>query len=331
METDIAKNKEKAASLNLGKILRKILRTRELLLILLIIIMMIVLSLVSPAFLSYRNMMALASNEAPKIFVLIGVLLLLITRDFDLSVGSGMALVGVVLATLIARTGSLSIGLLGGLAAGLIIGVINGFLVTRLKMASFIATLGTLYMARSLCNVITQGKAVPVQNQFIIQLFNSYMFGLPSIFIWTIVFAVIMAVLLIKERHFVRLFFIGVNERGARMVGMNTNRMRWALFIFSGLMMAFSGIIYTGMNRAMEPLAFRGIELKLIAMCVIGGASLKGGKGSVPGALLGLLLITLIGNSMTLIGISPQWEGAILGSILLAASILDVYTQKKVE
>jgi ribose/xylose/arabinose/galactoside ABC-type transport system permease subunit len=85
------------------------------------------------------------------------------------------------------------------------------------------------------------------------------------------------------------------------------------------------------MNRAMEPLAFRNIEMKLIAMCVIGGASLKGGKGSVPGAILGLLLITLIGNSMTLIGISPQWEGAILGSILLAASILDVYTQKKVE
>ncbi len=331
METNIAEKKEKAASKDWGKILRKILRTRELLLTLLIILMVIFLSFVSPAFLSYRNMMALASNEAPKGFVLIGVLFLLITRDFDLSVGSGMALVGVVLATLIDMTGSLLLGLLGGLAVGLVIGVVNGFLVTRLKMASFIATLGTLYMARSLCNVITQGKAVPVQNQFIVTLFNSYILGLPSVFVGMILFAVIMGILLNKERHFVRLFFIGVNERGAMMVGMNTNRMRWALFIFSGLMMAVSGIIYTGMNRAMEPLAFRGIELKLIAMCVIGGASLKGGKGSVAGAILGLLLITLIGNSMTLIGISPQWEGAILGSILLAASILDVYTQKKVE
>jgi ribose transport system permease protein len=103
------------------------------------------------------------------------------------------------------------------------------------------------------------------------------------------------------------------------------------MFIFSGLMMAVAGIAYTGMLSSAIPLAFQGLEMKLIAMAVIGGASLKGGQGTVPGALLGLLLITLIGNSMTIIGISPQWEGAILGSILVAASILDVYVQKKVE
>lgn len=331
MEIQYTRQTENSASYSIGRLVRAIMRTREIVLILLIILMIIFLSFISPAFLSYRNMMALASNEAAKGFVLIGVLFLLITRDFDLSVGSGMALVGLVMAILIAKTGNLALGLLGGVATGITIGTINGFLVTRLKMASFIATLGTLYMARSLCNVITQGKAVSVQNKFIIEMFNSYMLGLPSVFIWVVIFAIIMAVLLSKERHFVRLFFTGVNERGALMVGINTDRLRWLMFIFSGLMMAIAGIIYTGMNRAMEPLAFKGLELKLIAMCVIGGASLKGGQGSVMGALLGMLLITLIGNSMTLIGISPQWEGTILGSILLAAAALDLFTQKKVE
>jgi ribose/xylose/arabinose/galactoside ABC-type transport system permease subunit len=331
MGTNITITKDQGSSLSLGKLWKVAVRRREFVLVVMIILMIIFLSSVSPAFLSYRNMMALASNEAVKGFVLIGVLFLLITRDFDLSVGSGIALVGIVMAWTITKSGNLALGLVAGLAIGLLLGFINGFLVTKLKMASFIATLGTLYMARSLCNVISNGKAIPVQNKFIVDLFNSYVLGLPSVFIWMIVFAIIMAIFLSKEKHFVRLYFTGVNERGAKMVGINSDKLRWLAFIFSGLMIAVAGIIYTGMLRAMEPTAFKGLEMKLIAMCVIGGGSLKGGQGSVVGAILGMLLVTLIGNSMTLIGISPQWEGTILGSILVAAAILDVMVQKKVE
>jgi ribose/xylose/arabinose/galactoside ABC-type transport system permease subunit len=284
-----------------NQLLWKILRTRQLFLIIIIAIIVI---------------------------VLIGVLLLLITGDFDLSVGAGMALVGVCMAWTTART-NIEIGILAGLALGLFLGVLNGFLVTRLKMASFIATLGTMYMARSLCNVITQGKAIPLRNEAIVKFFNLYIFGLPITFIMLIVFVAIMAFVLGRHKYFRRLFYTGFNERGATMVGINTNKLRWSMFIFSGLMIAVGGIFYTSMLSSAVPLAFSGLEMKMIAMAVIGGTSLKGGQGSVIGCVLGLVMITLVGNAMTVIGISPNWEGAILGVILIIASILDVTLQKK--
>jgi len=315
----------------LNNLFRKIFQRRESFIFILIIAMMIFLSYKSPAFLSYKNFMALVSNEAIKGFVLTGVLLLLITRDFDLSIGSGMALVGVVMAQIIHQTGNLGLGLLCGLLVGLMVGFINGVLVTKLKLASFIATLGSMYMARSLCNIISVGKGVPVENQAIITFLNSYFLGFPVAFLVMLFFGIIMSVLLGRSKHFRRLYYTGVNEKGAMMVGISTSKLRLLMFSFSGLMMAVAGIAYTGMLRSAVPTAFTGLEMKLIAMAVIGGSSLKGGQGSVLGALLGLILVTLIGNAMTIIGISPQWEGAILGTILVAAAILDIFVQKKVE
>jgi ribose transport system permease protein len=311
-----------------SRLLWKVLRTRQLFLIIMIAAMIIGLASISASFLSYRNIMALASNEAIKGFVLIGVLLLLVTGEFDLSVGAGMALVGVCMAWVSART-DLAVGIVVGIGVGLVIGILNGFLVTKLKMASFIATLGVMNMARSLCNVITQGKAIPLNNPPIVAFFNTYILGLPITFIMLIIFVVFMAIVLAKHKYFRKLFYTGVNDRGAMMVGINTNNMRWMMFIFSGAMIAIGGFFYTSMLSSAVPLGFSGLEMSMIAMCVIGGASLKGGQGSVIGCVLGLVLITLVGNAMTVIGISPQWAGAILGVILLIASILDVTLQEK--
>jgi ribose transport system permease protein len=310
------------------KTLWNILRSRQLFLIILIAVIVIVLASISSTFLSYRNIMALASNEAIKGFVLVGVLFLLITGDFDLSVGAGMALVGVCMAWIAGRTNTLT-GVLIGLCLGLLLGFINGFLVTKLKMASFIATLGTMYMARSLCNVITQGKAIPLSDHGIVNFFNLYIFGIPITFLMMIIFVAVMAFVLVKQKKFKQLFYTGVNQKGAKMVGIDTNKVRWSMFIFSGLMIAVGGIFYTSRLSSAVPLGFSGLEMKMIAMAVIGGTSLKGGQGSVIGCVLGLVLITLIGNAMTVIGISPNWEGTILGVVLIIASILDVTLQKK--
>ena len=308
----------------------KVLGSRQLVLAILIVAMTIGLTSISPSFISYRNLMAQASSQAMKGFILIGVLLLLVTGDFDLSVGAGMALVGVCMAWVMAHTHNLFLGIMTGLGVGLTIGFINGFLVTRLKMASFIATLGTMYMSRSLCNVITQGKAIPLKSPGISAFFNSYLAYLPLTFIMLVLFAVVMAILLGKHKYFRRLYYTGANERGAFMLGINTNRVRWAMFIFSGLMMSISGVVYTSMLTSAVPLGFSGLEMTMIAVAVIGGASLKGGQGSVLGCILGMLLITLISSAMTIIGISPNWAGAILGATLLIASILDAILEKGV-
>jgi len=185
-------------------------------------------------------------------------------------------------------------------------------------------------MSRSLCNVITQGKAIPLKSPGISAFFNSYLAYLPLTFIMLVLFAVVMAILLGKHKYFRRLYYTGANERGAFMLGINTNRVRWAMFIFSGLMMSISGVVYTSMLTSAVPLGFSGLEMTMIAVAVIGGASLKGGQGSVLGCILGMLLITLISSAMTIIGISPNWAGAILGATLLIASILDAILEKGV-
>ena len=316
---------------SLKSVMRNVFQRRETVLIILIIVMMIFISSISPAFLSYKNFIALISNEAIKEFVLIGVLLLLITRDFDLSIGSGVALVGIVMAQIINQNGNLALALIGGIFTGIAIGFINGVLVTKLRLASFIATLGVMYMARSLCNVVSFGTGVPVENQAIITFMNSYLLGFPVAFIAVVIFGIIMAILLDRSKQLRRLYYTGVNEKGAKMVGINTGQLRFYMFVFSGLMMAVTGIAYTGMLRSAVPTAFTGLEMKLIAMAVIGGCSLKGGQGTVFGVTLGLILVTLIGNAMTIIGISPIWEGTILGTILIIAAIFDVIIQKRVE
>jgi len=126
-----------------------------------------------------------------------------------------------------------------------------------------------------------------------------------------------------------KLFYIGTNEKAAQMVGIKTKKQRWVMFIVSSMIAAFAGLILTSKARSASPIAFQGMELKFIAASVIGGASISGGQGSILGALLGYLVISLIGNTMTQLSISFYWEGVIFGTILLAAAIADAISQRR--
>jgi len=125
------------------------------------------------------------------------------------------------------------------------------------------------------------------------------------------------------------LFYIGTNEKAAQMVGINTAKLRWIMFIVSAAIASFAGLILTAKSYSASPIAFEKLELKYIAACVIGGASVSGGQGSIIGSVLGFLLVVLIGNAMTLIGISPYWEGVVFGSVLGIAAIADALSQKR--
>ena len=280
-------------------------------------------------FLTKNNLLAIADTKSIDAFVVIGVTYLLISKEFDLSTASSMALGSMVCAWLMARGAPILVGVSGGFAVGAMIGGINGLLVTQFKIPSFIATLGTMFAARSLTQVIGQGRPIANLPQAFIDITNYRIAGLPWTLVLLVVVAILLQVFLKRQRSMFKLFFIGANERAARMVGIKTNKQRWVMFVVSSMIAVFAGLILTSRARSASPIAFQGMELRFIAASVIGGASINGGQGSILGALLGHLVISLIGNTMTQLSISPYWEGVIFGSVLLTAAISDSFSRMK--
>lgn len=310
--------------------LQGILRRRESVLLLFILIIVIGLQIASNfTFLNPQNLLAMVDRKAPEAFVMIGLTYLLITKDFDLSVASVMALSGMVCAWLITQDTLLIIALIGGVIAGSSIGFLNGMIVTKFKVASFIATLGTMYIARSITQIIAQGRPISGMPDSFIAIGTYRIFGIPWYFITLVIVIIVLQILLKKQKSMSKLFYIGTNELSSKMVGINADKMRWIMFIVSAFIASVVGLILTAKSYSASPIAFDKLELRYIAACVIGGASISGGQGSIVGSVLGFVIIVLIGNAMTLFGISPYWEGVIFGCILVIAATTDALSQKK--
>jgi ribose transport system permease protein len=307
--------------------LRSLLARREMIVLLLLLLIAVTLQVASNGlFLQSRNLSVMADRKAPEALVTIGITFLLIANQFDLSVASVMAFSGATTAWMLVNGFPMVVSILGGLAAGVLIGCLNGFLVTRLQIPSFITTLGTMYIARSGAQVITHGRPIGGLPEDFIALGKIQVFGLPWYFILLVVCVLVLTFLLKKQKSLYKIFFVGNNAKAASMVGIRNMRITWNLFMVSAFIAAIAGIILTSKSYSASPIAFERMEMRYIAACVIGGASISGGQGSIIGSILGFLLIVLIGNGMTLIGISPYWENVIFGSILAIAAIADAYS-----
>jgi len=313
-----------------SKVLSVFMKHRELVLSGLIVIAAIFLQIsTNGIFLSTANLLAMADTKSIDAFVVIGVTYLLIAKEFDLSTASCMALSGIVCAWLMVNGFSIPISIVLVFGAGAAVGFTNGLLVTQFNIPSFIATLGTMLAARSLTQVVGQGAPVAFLPQDFIDIANFRIAGMPWTLVLLVIVVTVLQYLLKRQRSLFKLFYIGTNEKAAQMVGIKSKKQRWIMFVVSSTIAAFSGIVMTSKARSASPIAFQGMELRFIAASVIGGASISGGQGSILGAVLGFLVITLISNTMTQLGISPYWEGVIFGSILLAAAVADQVSQMK--
>ena len=310
--------------------LQRILRRREPVILILLVIIAAVLQIASGnKFLNPYNLWVMVDRKAPEAFVTIGLTYLLITKNFDLSVASVMALSGMVCAWCISHGMPLFVSLSAGLLAGSMVGFINGLMVTKFKVASFIVTLGTMYIARSIAQIIAQGKPISNMPKEFIAIGTYRIFGLPWYFLLLLVVVLVLQVLLKKQKHTASLFFVGTNEKASSLVGINTVKSCWTMFVVSAAVASFAGLILTAKSYSASPIAFDKLELRYIAACVIGGASISGGQGSIAGSVLGFLLMVLIGNSMTLFGTSPYWEGVIFGTVLAIATVADALSQRR--
>jgi ribose transport system permease protein len=242
--------------------------------------------------------------------------------QIDLSVGAIAGLASVTTALAIDRWGVVP-GILAGIATGVVAGGLNGLLVTRLVMPSFLVTLGMMGVAHGLADWITDSAAVPIRNDFYNNFFGSGSVGpIPSLLIWITVVTAIGYVVLRKTAYGRQVLATGGNPAAARFSGVNTQRIGLLVLLVSGIVAALAGMLYAGRLQTGRFQLGEGDELSVIAAVVLGGTSLFGGAGSVIGSVLGALLIGVVNNGLILMGLETSQQQIIRGAIIIVAVAL---------
>lgn len=283
-------------------------------------------SVVSKYFLTSDNIINVLTAIAVTGIIAVPGTMLLIAGQVDLSVGSGAAFCGVVMAT-VAQSQTIAVSVVVALVAGIAIGVVNGFLVTVVGVNALITTLGMLAVLRGLTEVRANGSTVPLAH------FGGLGTGRPFLSIpvpvLILIGVVALAVLAMRYTVFGRsLYAAGSNPTAARLVGVRTKKMIFFAFVASGVGVALSGLILDSQLSAASPNAATGLELSVVTAIVLGGASLSGGRGTIQGTLVGLLIIGVLNNGLTLLNVSSFYQQVASGSLLIAAVSFDQLRQK---
>ncbi len=280
-----------------------------------------------PNFSSLINMKGLGLAVSMTGMVACGMLFCLAAGEFDMSVGSIVACSGVTCAVAINATESITMGIFAGLGVGLLFGLINGFVVARFKINALITTLATMQMARGMGYIISDGKAVGISEESFFDIGNSALFGIPTPVWITIVCFLLFGLLLNKTTFGRNTLSIGGNEEAARLAGVNVVRTKVIIFTMTSLIAALAGIILASRMTSGQPMTSIGFELIVIASCVLGGVSMKGGIGKISYVIAGVLILGIMENAMNLLNISPFAQYVVRGLILLAAVLFDRYKQ----
>lgn len=295
-----------------------------------LILLIVIVSVLNPSFLSITNILNVLRQVSISAIIAFGMTFVILTGGIDLSVGSTLALTGAVAASMLAggMDPILSMGV--ALLLGLILGAINGVIITKGKVAPFIATLATMTVYRGLTLVYTDGKPISgLGDHLSFQMFGKgYFFGIPIPVITTIIAFVILYFILHKTTYGRRVYAVGGNEEAAKLSGINADRVKIGVYAISGFMAALSALILTSRLNSAQPTAGQSYELDAIAAVVLGGTSLNGGRGWIFGTLVGALIIGVLNNGMNLIGVSSFWQQVVKGIVILLAVLLD---RKKAE
>jgi ribose transport system permease protein len=313
--------------------LRRILLGQETGILLVLILMGLFLSLRTDTFLTSRNLFNVLRAFSWIAISAFGEILVIIAAGIDLSVGSTMALAG--LASALALTSGIPVvpGILIGLLTGLLIGLINGVLISKAGLPPFIATLGTMSIARGICYGLTNGQ--PVRNlppgfSFLGQYdlpVGSWQVPLPVIVM--VVIAILMSFFLSRTVWGYRIYALGGNEQAAGLSGINTGRIKVLVYTLCGFLTAIGGLLMTARLGVAAPTAALGYELDVIAAVVIGGTSLTGGEGTILGVLIGAAIMQVLRNGLVLLGFPAYWQPAAIGLVIVVAIMLDQLRKRR--
>ena len=287
-----------------------------------IVVLSIVISLMNPNFIKPQNIINVLGQISMVGIVSVGVGLVLISGDFDISVGSQISLNGAVLAILITRTGSVPLAVGAVILLGAALGAANGLIVSKSKCASFIMTLGTRSMYHGFVLVLTKGRNFPLRGIFE-TLGRGKLLGVIPVPIVVFFLVLLFAYLLMRYTRFGRtLFAVGGNPKAAYLSGVNNDAVKIAVYTLCGLLVALASITLISKLGASYPNTGDGYELEALAAVVVGGTSLWGGKGSALGLFLGVIIFGLMSNSLNMMNVSPYFRDVFIGGIIIVATVL---------
>jgi len=310
--------------------LRHLLEQRELSIFLVVLVVAIILKVASPNFLNQANLTALVLGLSFNAITAVGMTVLLISGGFDLSIGSSLALAGAVAGFAMTKFGaSTPMAILLGLGTGAVVGLGNGLIIAKVGVNPLIATLGMQQVARGIVFLLTSGLGIPNLPDSFNVMAQGKLFTLQYP-VWIMLVVVVVGEILLRRwRFFRQSYFIGGNERSARLSGINVDRVKILNYVLMGVLAALTGLLLTGRMGTASVSAGQGVELQVIAACVIGGSSLSGGEGSVVGSLLGVVLMALILNGLNLLGINPYWQTIVIGGVLVLTAAADALNRRR--
>jgi ribose transport system permease protein len=293
-----------------------------------LLVLCILLSFLTEDFFTLKNIISVLRQSTILVVVSVGMTVVILTAGIDLSVGGVMALVGCLTAQLSVNGMPLAPAIACGLAMGLLVGLLNGVLISVFGLPPFVATYGMMWIANGVAMILMQGKII---------------FGLPDNFLWLgsgylsiIPIPVIIAAVVAIVFHFYlrktvpgqEIYALGANREAARYSGIKTTKTLLLVYSLSGLTAAIAGIMMTARLDAAEEGMGEPFGLQAIAAVVMGGSSMMGGEGGIPGTIIGALILTLVVNGLNLMGVSSMVHPMVTGAVILLAVFFDVVTRK---
>lgn len=288
----------------------------------------------SKAFWKEENFFNVTRNFAFIAIIALGQVTVMITGGIDLSVGSILAVSGIVLGLLMSNDYSFWVASLAAIGAGVACGLFNGYLISYMRLSPFVVTLGMLSIGRSLALAISNNKffyQFGHDQKLLIELGGGKTFGLANPVIFLVALTLIMGFVLRYTKFGRHLYAIGGNENAARLTGVPVDRLKMSVYVLSGFMTAISAILSVGWLGSVTNGIGIGYELRVIASTVIGGANLLGGEGGAYAAFIGAALIEVIRNSLLLAGVDPYWQGTFVGLFIILAVLLERLRGRKVD
>lgn len=293
-------------------------------LVLTLLVVCIAMTVLSDKFLTAGNLINVLRQSSQFGIMAIGMTMLILLGGIDLSVGSVQALAGVAAVWVLKSTNSVALAVLTGIAVGALIGVVNGLIITKMKITPLICTLGTMSIISGIALILTKAVSIQVQNAQYAFIGSGRVLGIPVPLIIMVVLVAVFFFVLNYTTFGRYIYAIGGNPAAARLAGIPVDRITLTAYVLSGCLTGLAAVILSSRLGSGQPTAGSGSEMTVIAAVIIGGVSLSGGKGSLLGAIIGVITLYVLTNGMVLLNVSSFWQDVMRGMLIILAVFIDL-------
>lgn len=301
---------------------------RELLLVGVVLLLCVIWTIMNPQFLSANNISNILRQASYTAIAAVGMTMVIIIGEIDLSAGSLVCAAGLVGAVVCKNTGNVFLAVIATIIVGAFIGAVNGILCAKGKLPGFIASLASMTVLRGLAYIITGGNSVVWSNEKFTMIGTGYLLGIPVPVIIMVVVIIFGVVLTTKTRFGRYIYSVGGNMEASRWSGIAVEKVKILVYIIMGVLTAIAGLIITTRLGSGQPSAGLNFEMDCITAAVVGGTSMSGGRGKIMGTIVGVLLLTVLTNGMTLVGMNTYWQQVLKGVIIVVSVLADTRGKK---